>query len=93
MSEPEQESKPTPHRMTKEEFDLLTFQGISPITGERMQSASEIAKQKERQSKHEFRVFLVFWRSCWAHSRFCYCTTCEHGRRRILLLLGCMHID
>jgi hypothetical protein len=60
MSEPEQESKPTPHQMTREEFDLLTFQGISPITGERMQSDAEIAKQKERQSKHEFRVFWVF---------------------------------
>jgi hypothetical protein len=58
MSEPEQESKPTPHQMTKEEFDLLTSQGISPITGERLQSAAEIAKQKEQQSKHEFRVFL-----------------------------------
>jgi hypothetical protein len=60
MSEPEQESKPRPRQMTKEEFDRLTFQGIDPVTGERVKSAAEIATQKERQSKHEFRVFLVF---------------------------------
>lgn len=56
MNEPE----PTPKQMTREEFDLLTFQGIDPVTHEAGPSSAEIEKEKDRQSRHEFRVFLVF---------------------------------
>jgi hypothetical protein len=60
MDESEQEAEPSPQGMTREQFDLLTFQGIDPITRERTSSSAEIKKEEERQSNHEFRVFLIF---------------------------------
>jgi hypothetical protein len=57
MGDPKQKLNPLP--MTREQFDNLTFQDFDPVTLEKIPSAAEIAKQKERKSKHEFRVFLV----------------------------------
>lgn len=60
MEEPKQEADARPHQTTPEEWHLLSSQGISPITGKRRPSSIEMAKEKERESKHKLRVFLVF---------------------------------
>lgn len=56
MSEPDE--SPELRELTREEFRSLTLQGINPITLERKPSAAQIAERKEKETKHEFRVFL-----------------------------------